>query len=210
MEQRTKEWFEVRWGRATASRFADIMAVGRAGQPLASRKNYLSQLVIERLTEPPTEDDGYKSPAMEWGIQYEPTAVLEYEMQTGNSVGNAFFEKHPKLMAGASPDGYIGEDGLIEIKCPNSATHLETLQTKAIPKQYIAQVQGQLWITGRKWCDFISYDPRFPANAQLFITRVKRDEKYIKQLTKEVVRFLREVDAETKKVKNFKGVYDEQ
>lgn len=203
MEQRSNEWFKERWGRATASRFADIMAVGRNGQPLATRKNYLSELVIERLTEPPEEDTGFKSAAMEWGIEYEPVALLAYELETGNQVSNAFFEKHPKLEAGASPDGYVGDDGLIEIKCPNSATHLETLKTKQIPSQYYPQVQGQLWITGRKWCDFVSYDPRYPANAQLFITRVERDEDYIKRLHLEVQEFLKEVEQETNYVKEY-------
>jgi len=203
VEQRTSDWFKERWGRATASRFADVMKTGRNGQALASRKNYLAELVIERLTEPPTEDDGFKSVAMEWGIQYEPTAILEYELLTGNQVGNAFFEKHKSLEAGASPDGYVGDEGLVEIKCPNSSQHLETLRTREVPKQYWPQVQGQLWITGRKWCDFISYDPRFPANAQLFITRVYPDKQYIKELEGEIKSFLREVEAEVKKVKEY-------
>lgn len=203
MEQRSSDWFAARWGVATASRFADVMAKGRNGQPLASYKNYLAELVIERLTEPPTEDTGYKSPAMEWGTQYEPTAILEYELNTGNQVTSAFFEKHPTLEAGASPDGYVGEDGLIEIKCPNSATHLETLKSQEIPKQYVAQVQGQLWITGRKWCDFVSYDPRYPSNAQIFITRIERDDDFIEQLQEEMIEFLAEVTAETNYVKEY-------
>lgn len=203
MEQRTSNWFAERWGRATASRFADIMAVGRNGQPLATRKNYLAELVIERLTAPPEEDTGFKSSAMEWGIEQEPVAMLAYELETGNQVQSAFFEKHPTLEAGASPDGYVDKDGLIEIKCPNSATHLDTLKSKEIPKQYYAQVQGQLWITGRKWCDFISYDPRFPVNAQMFVTRIKRDEKFIKELEEAVAEFLEEVTAETNYVKEY-------
>ncbi len=202
-QQRSSNWFADRWGRATASRFNDVMSVGRNGQALAGRKNYLSELVIERLTEPPTEDIGFKSQAMEWGEEYEPTAVLEYELRTGNQVGNAYFEKHKTLEAGASPDGYVGADGLIEIKCPNSAQHLETLRVKEVPSQYVAQVQGQLWITGRKWCDFISYDPRFPVNAQIFIKRVERDEKYIKELETTITNFLQEVEEETEKVKNY-------
>lgn len=202
-QQRSSSWFADRWGRATASRFNDVMSVGRNGQALAGRKNYLSELVIERLTEPPTEDTSFKSQAMEWGVEYEPTAVLEYELRTGNQVGNAYFEKHKTLEAGASPDGYVGTDGLIEIKCPNSAQHLETLRTKEVPSQYVAQVQGQLWITGRKWCDFISYDPRFPVNAQIFIKRVERDEKYIKELETNITNFLQEVEQETEKVKNY-------
>lgn len=200
-QQRTSEWFKQRWGRATASRFNDVIAKGKNGQALSGRKNYLSELVIERLTEPPTEDISYKSGAMEWGIENEPVALLAYELDTGNQVSSAFFEKHETLEAGASPDGYVGTDGLIEIKCPNSATHLETLKSKKIPSQYVAQVQGQLWITGRKWCDFISYDPRFPINAQIFITRIERDEQYIKDLESELTKFLEEVEQETNYVK---------
>lgn len=202
-QQRSSDWFSARWGVATASRFADVMAKGRNGQPLASYKNYLAELVIERLTEPPTEDTGYKSGAMEWGIENEPVALLAYELETGNQVSSAFFEKHPTLEAGASPDGYVGDDGLIEIKCPNSATHLETLKNQEIPKQYYAQVQGQLWITGRKWCDFVSYDPRYPANAQIFITRIERDNDYIEELKEEMIEFLAEVTAETNYVKEY-------
>lgn len=200
-EQRSEAWFKERLGRATASRFADVMATGRNGQSLASRKNYLAELVIERLTGEPRVS--ITSAPIEWGIEYEPTALLEYEMHTGNQVSSAFFEKHKTLEAGASPDGYVGADGLIEIKCPNSATHLETLKAKEIPKQYVAQVQGQLWITGRKWCDFISYDPRFPANAQIFITRIERDEDFIKKLEQSIKEFLQEVEAETKQVREF-------
>lgn len=203
MEQRTSDWFKERWGRATASRFDDVMKIGRNGQALATRKNYLSELVIERLTEPPEEDTGFKSEAMAWGIENEPVALLAYELETGNQVSNAFFDKHPTLEAGASPDGYVGDDGLVEIKCPNSATHLETLKSREIPKQYYAQVQGQLWITGRKWCDFVSYDPRYPINAQLFITRIERDEEYIKELEQQITDFLKEVEQETNYVKEF-------
>jgi putative phage-type endonuclease len=202
-EQRTSQWFADRWGKATGSRFADIMATGRNGQPLASRKNYLAELVIERLTVPPEEDTGYKSEAMQWGIDQEPTARLAYELTTGNEVEEAYFVKHETLEAGASPDGYIGKDGLIEIKCPNSATHLETLKTQDVPKQYYAQIQGQLWVTGRDWCDYTSFDPRFPDNAQLFIKRVARNETYIKELEAEVIDFLDEVEAEVKLVKEY-------
>lgn len=206
MEQRSPNWFEVRWGVATASRFADILAVGAKGQPLASRVNYLSELVTERLTPPPTEDDGYKNSAMNWGIENEPLARLEYELLTGNTVEDAFFEKSQEIEAGASPDGYVGETGLIEIKCPNTATHLGTLKKQEVPSIYFTQIQGQLWITGRAWCDFVSYDPRLPENARIFIKRVERDESYIKNLEAEVKKFLNEVDQEVNFVTNYKGV----
>lgn len=201
-EQRSAQWFADRWGKATGSRFSDIMAKTRSGYS-ASRKNYLAELVIERLTTPPEEDTGYKSEAMQWGIDQEPTARLAYELTTGNEVEDAYFVKHETLEAGASPDGYIGKDGLIEIKCPNSATHLETLRTQDVPNQYTAQIQGQLWMTGRDWCDYVSFDPRFPDNAQLFIKRVARNETYIKQLEAEVATFLREVEAEVKLVREY-------
>lgn len=204
-EQRTSTWFAVRWGVATASRFADIIAVGAKGQPLASRVNYLSELVTERLTPPPTEDDGYKNSAMAWGIDNEELARLAYELRTDNTVEDAFFEKHKKLQAGASPDGYVGEVGLIEIKCPNTATHIATLKAGKVPSQYVPQIQGQLWITGRNWCDFISYDPRLPDNAQMFIKRVERDDEFIKKLETSVSDFLKEVDTEVSYIKNYKG-----
>jgi len=202
-QQRSSQWFADRWGKATGSRFADVMATGRGGQPLASRKNYLAQLVIERLTSPPEEDTGYKSEAMQWGIDQEPTARLAYELTIGNEIEEAYFVAHKTLQAGASPDGYIAEDGLLEIKCPNSATHLETLKTKEVPKQYYAQIQGQLWITGRKWADYVSFDPRFPDNAQLFIKRVERDNEYIERLEDEIKTFLAEVENELTIVKEY-------
>lgn len=204
MEQRTSTWFAVRWGLATASRFADILAKTRNGYG-ASRKNYLAELVIERLTPPPEEDNGFKTAAMAFGTDNEPVARLAYELETGNSVDEAFFEKHKTLLAGASPDGYVGEVGLIEIKIPNSSTHLETLKSQKVPTQYIPQIQGQLWITGRDWCDFVSYDPRMPENAQLFIKRVYRDDDYISDLEEAVTDFLEEVDEEVDFITNYKG-----
>lgn len=204
MEQRTSNWFAVRWGKATASRFADIMATTRNGYA-ATRKNYLAELVIQRLTPPPVEDDGFRTLAMQFGTDNEPVARLAYELETGNQVEEAYFEQHETLQAGASPDGYVGEVGLIEIKIPNTATHIETLRKQEVPAQYIPQIQGQLWITGRDWCDFVSYDPRLPENAQLFIKRVKRDPAYIKELQAEVTKFLNEVEKEVSFIANYKN-----
>lgn len=201
-DQRTDEWFALRLGRATASRFGDIMAKGRNGYEPAARKNYRAQLVSERLTG--VKDETYTSAAMQWGVDNEETARLRYELRTGNEPVECGFFTHDTLQAGASPDGLIGDDGLLEIKCPNSATHIETLKKQAVPSQYKWQVQGQLWITGRQWCDFVSYDPRMPSNAQVFITRVQRDDAAIKELEGQITTFLREVEAEVQFIKNYK------
>lgn len=202
--QRTNEWYEARLGKATASNFSAIMAKGRNGYELAARKNYRAQLVSERLTA--TKEDSYSSSAMAWGTEYEDTARLMYEMKSGNTVEDCGFFAHEKLQAGASPDGLIGEDGLVEIKCPNTSTHIDTLKRQDIPPQYFWQVMGQMWITGRKWCDFVSFDPRLPSNAQLFITRVERDDEAIKNLEAEVTTFLREVAAEVQFIETYKEV----
>lgn len=193
MKQREDDWFKARLGKATASRFGDIMAKTRTGYS-ASRKNYKAQLVIERLTGEVTES--YTNGAMQWGIDTEPLARVAYELSSGNDVEQCGSIDHFELEAGASPDGLIGEDGIVEIKCPNSATHIEYLKSKELPREYKAQVQGQLWITERKWADFVSYDPRMPEHLQLKIIRVERDEDYIDELYKEVVDFLNEVQKE--------------
>lgn len=199
-EQRTPEWYAARLGRATASRFTDVMATIRSGEA-AQRRNYRAELLVERLTG--QANDMYTSPAMQWGTDNEPLARLQYELETGNEVVETGFWQHDTLMAGASPDGLISETGLIEIKCPNTATHIETLKKREVPKQYVAQVQGQMWITGRTWCDFVSFDPRLPENTQLIIVRVERDEKYIKELADQVELFLQEVDNEIKFLESY-------
>ena len=200
-EQRSPAWFEGRLGQATTSRFSDIMARTRSGYG-ASRKNYAAELVVERLTG--TQAENYSSVAMQWGTDNEPVARLQYMLASGNDVDETGFWIHDDLMAGASPDGLIGEDGLLEIKCPNTATHLDTLIKKSLPRQYQAQVQGQMWITGRKWCDFVSFDPRLTGNAQMFTIRVERDEIYIAELQEEVETFLEEVADLVEFVKTYK------
>ena len=200
-DQRTDEWFEARLGKPTASRFGDIMAKTRTGVS-ASRKNYRAELVVQRLTEQMPEH--YSNSAMEWGVEQEPVARLAYELETGNEVEDTSLWLHDLIEAGASPDGLIGTDGCLEIKCPNTATHLETLRTGKLPRQYQAQVQGQMWITGRQWCDFVSFDPRLPQNAQLFITRVERDDFYVQNLEVEVKSFLVEVEEEVEFVKAYR------
>jgi len=203
LEQGSEEWLQARVGRATASRFSDVMASIRSGEA-ASRKNYRAELVVERLTGQPVEF--YKSPAMEWGNEYEPVARLKYELTTGNNVEECGLFIHNSIMAGASPDGLVNDDGLLEIKCPNTATHIETLRKQEVPRQYYWQVMGQLWLTGRKWCDFVSFDPRMPANAQYFTTRVLRDDEAIADLEDNIVTFLTGVDEEVAFIENYKGV----
>lgn len=196
IEQGTEEWRRQRLGKATGSRIADIIAKGKSGASSASRKNYAAQLVIERLTE--EVQPGFSSEPMEWGNDKEPEARAAYAFlrADGVTVTKAGFVDHPRIpMAGASPDSYVGEDGLLEIKCPNSATHMETILGKSPPAKYMTQMQWVMACTGRQWCDFVSYDPRFPENLALHVIRVPRDQKRIIELETEVSIFLREVSA---------------
>jgi putative phage-type endonuclease len=190
MEQRTPEWFAKRLGLVTASRIADVMAKTKTGAS-ASRSGYMAQLVTERLTGAPTE--GFQSAAMEWGIEQEPHARAAYEAREGVLVDEVDFVRHPILEAGASPDGLVGEDGCIEIKCPNTATMLEYIEDRSVPRKYLLQMQWQLACTGRNWCDFVAYDPRLPEHLQLLVIRVPRDEEVIEQIAAEVGRFLTEL-----------------
>jgi len=189
--QRTDEWFTARLGRATASRAADILAKIKSGEA-ATRRQYRAQLVVERLVGKPYEH--YVNEAMQHGIDQEPFAIMSYEATTGNIVQPVGFIQHPELMAGASPDGEIGEDGLLEAKCPTTAEHIDALLNGMSPK-HIPQVQFQMWITGRAYVQFVSYDPRMPERMQLYVQRVVRDDKYILTLEAEVIVFLKEVDA---------------
>lgn len=198
MEQGSKEWLQARAGRVTASRVADIVAKTKSG-PAASRANYMAQLICERLTGSPVE--GFKSAAMQWGTDMEPLARAAYEDRHGVLVVETGFVPHPTLaMAGASPDGLVGEDGLVEIKCPETATHLDTLLSGSVPGRYEIQMLWQMACTGRAWCDFVSFDPRLPVNMQLFVARVARDEKRLAEISKEVEAFLGELDLKIQKL----------
>lgn len=191
MEQGTEEWFAARLGRVTASRVNDIVARTKTGYS-ASRDNYLAQLVCERLTGKGAES--YTNAAMAHGTETEPLARAAYEMKNSVLVDEVGFVKHPTLMAGASPDGMVGLDGLIEIKCPQTNTHIDTLLSGRIPTKYKAQMTWQMLCTGRKWCDFISFDPRLPQELQMFVQRYPYDVEYANQLENEVKLFLAEVD----------------
>jgi len=191
--QQTPEWHAQRLGKLTASRIADIMARTKTGWS-ASRSNYAAQLVAERLTG--TVQDGFTTAAMAWGIETEPHAKAAYEFKCDVDIAPAGFVDHPSIeMSGASPDGYIGEDGLIEIKCPNIATHIDTLLGAAIDGRYVKQMQWQMACTGRQWCDFASFDPRLPPEMQLHVRRVYRDDAMIADLEKQGAAFLNELSA---------------
>lgn len=192
MNQQTPEWFAQRAGKVTASRVADVMAKVKSGEA-AGRANYRAQLVAERLTG--TAAESYSNAAMQWGTDTEPYARMAYEAATGNLVLETGFVLHPDIgFSGASPDGLIGNDGLVEIKCPNTATHIDYLLASTVPEKYKPQMAWQMACTGREWCDFISYDPRLPEDLRLFTVRYKREEDYIEELEAAVVQFLKEVD----------------
>lgn len=193
IEQRSPEWYAQRLGKVTASRIADMLAKTKSGWS-TSRANYQAELVIERLTDAPA--DSYVSAAMQWGIDTEPQAKDAYCFRTDSLIEPAGFVDHPTLpMCGASPDGFVGAEGLIEIKCPLSATHIETLLEGAVPSRYVLQVQWQMACTGRAWCDFVSFDPRMPESMSLFVHRIPRDPAKIAEIENEVVLFLNDVEA---------------
>lgn len=201
MQQRSEEWYEARKGKATASRFGDILAKLKNGTEGAERRNYRAELVIERLTG--NSPVRYSSKDMEWGQDTEDLARLAYTLRTGVEVAEAPFIEHGELAAGASPDGFIELDGGLEAKCLKTGNHIAVLKAGKMPPKHMPQVQGNMWITDRKRWDFVSYDPDMPANAQLFIERIPRDDEYIKMLEAEVRQFLAEVDAEVEFVREY-------
>ena len=204
MDQGSEAWFQVRVGKVTASRVADILAKTKSGYS-TSRDNYMAQLVCERLTNQKAES--FTNAAMQWGTETEPLARAAYEALHDVLVDEVGFVPHPSIqMAGASPDGLVGEDGLIEIKCPNTATHIDTLLTQTVPTKYFTQMQFQLACTGRKWCDFVSFDNRLPDKLQLFVKRVPRDDTYIKLMESEIVQFIAELDDKINKLMKVKNV----
>ena len=193
IEQGSPEWHAMRLGRVTASRVADVVAKTKTGYS-ASRANYAAQLIAERLTGNVAET--FTNAAMEWGTAMEADARTAYEFLHNASVDQVAFVDHPSIpMTGASPDGLVGADGLVEIKCPNTATHIDTLLGQSIPSKYETQMLWQMACTGRAWCDFVSFDPRLPEHMQLWVKRFRRDEARIAELEAEVRAFLAEIEA---------------
>jgi putative phage-type endonuclease len=192
IEQGTPEWLAERLGKATASRISDIMAKTKSG-PSASRQNYAAELIAERLTG--NGGDFYINAAMQRGTDLEPDARDAYSFESGHTVEQVGFIPHPTIaMSGASPDGLVGDVGLVEIKCPGTAKHIATLTGGSIDGKFVNQMQWQMACTGRSWCDFVSYDPRLPVEMQLATRRVHRDDEMIAEMEREVVAFLAEVD----------------
>ncbi|MBN49951.1 MAG: exonuclease [Spongiibacteraceae bacterium] len=191
-EQRSEEWFADRLGTPSGSRTADIMAKTKSGYG-AARKNYMMELLCQRLTG--TREEGFTSAAMQRGTDLEPLARSAYEMATGLTVDEVGFVRLPDMDFGASPDGLVGDDGLIEIKCPNTAQHVEFLQTSKPDGRYQWQMLAQMACTGRQWCDFVSFDDRMPEPLQIAYVRFERDEEKIAEMLAEVKEFLAELDA---------------
>ena len=193
MDQRTDEWFAARLGKVTASRVFDAVNKIKSGGYAASREDYKFELALERITNNRTPFR--TTAAMQWGTDTEPEARSAYEAATGVFVTEVGLVDHPSIpMAAASPDGLVGDDGLIEIKCPESKQHFENLSKRRADTKYLYQMMWQMACTGRQWCDFVSYDPRFPHHLQMLIVRVARDDQLIADLESEVRLFLSEVD----------------
>jgi putative phage-type endonuclease len=200
MEQKSPEWFAARLGKVTASRVADVIAKTKTGYS-ASRDNYMAQLICERLTG--QQGESFTNAAMQWGTETEPLARSAYENARNLLVQEVGFINHPTIeMAGASPDGLVSNgEGVLELKCPQTNTHIDTLLSGKVPTKYITQMQWQMLCTRAKWADFVSYDPRLPENLQLFIQKVEFDPEYASMLEKEVTQFLAELDSKVAKLK---------
>lgn len=204
-EQGTDAWLAERLGKVTASRIADVMAKTQKGYG-ASRENYMADLIAERLTG--VGKPAFTNDAMRWGTETEPQARAMYELETGRTVTQTGFHHHPKIEGtGASPDGLVGEDGLLEIKCPNTATHIATLRGAKIDRKYVLQMHWQMICTGRDWCDFVSFDPRLSPAKQMFIRRVERNVELCEEITAEVTAFLAEL---SQTIDNLNQLYPEE
>jgi hypothetical protein len=193
--QRSPEWFRARLGRLTGSRAADMLATIRSGEA-AARRDLRTQLVCEYLTHAVAED-GFVSRDMDRGIALEPAAFAAYEALTGEVVTRTGFLAHDTLPIGCSLDGHVGDfDGVLELKCPKSATHVGYLRAGVVPAAYLPQVTHNLWVSGAAWCDFMSYDPRLGPGLETFLVRVPRDEAAIAAYRSKALVFLEEVATE--------------
>lgn len=207
-EQGTESWFADRLGKVTASRLADVLAKTKTAYS-ASRNNYMTQLVLETITQ--SRAESYTNFSMAWGTEQEPFARAAYEARTGQMVEEVGFLPHPTIaLAGASPDGLVGDDGMVEIKCPSTSTALECWLTQfqggnAVDAKYYAQMQWQMRCADRSWCDYVVFDPRMPAKAQLFVTRVERDDAWLANAEEEVVKFLAEMQDKVETLKSIIG-----
>ncbi len=199
MLQRSPEWFAARCGKVTSSRLYDVMARTKSGYA-ASRQNYMAELICQRLTGKPEE--GFTNAAMMRGTELEPVAREMYALNEFDAViSEVGLIDHPTIAGfAASPDGLVNDDGLIEIKCPNTWTHLQTLKTGVPKRQYLLQMHAQMMCTGRKWCDFVSFDDRLPPELAYFKTRINFDEVLAEEIEQEVVKFLTELETEIQNI----------
>lgn len=204
MEQGSEAWHAIRLGKVTASRVADATDLLKSGKPGAKRETYLGELIAERLTGAAVMK--FQNDLMRWGKEQEPQARSLYEFMFNVEVEQIAFIDHPTIdMAGASPDGLVGAEGLVEIKCPSTATHIDTLLRQEIPAEHVKQMAWQMACTGRQWCDFVSYDPRLPPHMALFVKRFEPAPEDIAALETDVRAFLAEVDA---KVDALRALYE--
>lgn len=199
MLQRSPEWFAARCGKVTASRLYDVMTRTKSGYA-ASRQSYMAELICQRLTGKPEE--GFTNAAMMRGTELEPVAREMYALNEFDAViSEVGLIDHPTIAGfAASPDGLVNDDGLIEIKCPNTWTHLQTLKTGVPKRQYLLQMHAQMMCTGRKWCDFVSFDDRLPPELAYFKTRINFDEVLAEEIEQEVVKFLTELETEIQNI----------
>lgn len=202
VDQRSDEWRQARVGRLTGSRAHSAQALRKDGSEAAARRDLRTKLVLERITGQP-QDEEFESADMARGVLLEPEARRLYEARYGVEAVGCGFLGHPDLYAGCSPDGVVADfAGLIEIKCPRAAIHLDYLRSREVPPQYLTQCQHNLWITGAEWCDFVSYCPKFPPAQRLYVSRVTLDEKQDRAYELLVRMFLAEVDKEEAQVRS--------
>jgi putative phage-type endonuclease len=189
--QGSPQWIRQRVGKVTASRIADVPR-GKKGASSAARESYILEVLYEWVTDRAYEH--YVSAPMQWGTDHQEEGIRTYTLVTGNEVRPAPFVQHPVIAnSGASPDGYVDIEGLVEVKCPTSVSHLGTLLIEEIPAQYALQMQWQMECSERGWCDFVSFDPRLPPGLQFWSQRLERDEKVIAMLREEVQLFLADI-----------------
>lgn len=202
-DQRSPAWFQARLGRLTGSRAADMLATVQKGEA-AARRDLRLQLALERLTGT-VQEDGFVNDAMRRGIECEPLAFAAYESLTGNVVDRSGFLAHNSLAVGCSLDGHIGDfAGILEVKCPKSATHLKYLKAKTVPAEYLPQITHNLWVSGAAWCDFLSFDDRFPPPLQTCLIRAERNDQEIASYALAAALFLSEVEAEVEAVRGIR------
>jgi hypothetical protein len=203
-EQRSPEWFAARAGRVTGSRASDVLATIKSGEA-AARRDYRAQLLAERLTGQPQED-GYVNAAMQWGIDQEANAFAAYEAHSGHLVNRTGFLSCDELMIGCSLDGDVnGFTGIVELKCPKTATHLKYLKAGVVPSEHVPQIVHNLLVTNAQWCDFVSYDPRLPEEYRLFVVRMPRDEKQIASYQVALSLFLSDVEKDVAELQQLRG-----